>query len=103
MVPASCPVGAASARAVRTGSSVGPMPTTAPLRLRIAGVVAAQHRDRLHRFFPRGHLNEARATGPPTELIGDNTHRSHGPGVLEALSDVFCRSLEREIPDEGVS
>jgi len=37
-----------------------------------------------HGFFPRGHLNEAKATGPPAELIGDNTHRSHGPGLLEA-------------------
>jgi len=37
-----------------------------------------------HGFFPRGHLSEAKATGPPAELIGDNTHRSHGPGLLEA-------------------
>jgi hypothetical protein len=107
-VSSALPAGA-SARAAWAGSAVAPRPTTAPLGLRpsfihdqiaVAEEASVQHLDGLRGFFPRGHLHESEPTRSPCELIGDDANRPHGPGMLEELSHVFCRSLEREIPDE---
>src|SRR6266849_4059390 len=107
-VSSALPAGA-SARAAWAGSAVAPGPTTAPLGLRpsfihdqiaVAEEASVQHLDGLRGFFPRGHLHESEPTRSPSELIGDDANRPHGPGMLEELPHVFCRSLEREIPDE---
>ena len=97
------PPAAASARA----APGRPETPTAPLRLRpcfvhdqmaVAEEAPVQHLDRLHGFFPRGHIHEPEPTRPSRELIGDDAHRPHGSGVLEELvSSVILSSFVRSL------
>jgi hypothetical protein len=66
----------------------------------IAKKAAIQHLDSLAGLFLRRHLDEAEAPWAARELVRDDPNGLDGPGLLEQLTQVFFRSLKREVPDE---